>query len=490
VARAVRVCLVLEGSYPYVTGGVSAWVHQLIGYLRDVEFVLYTISPAAGQLPRYDLPHNVVGHTDLDLSHPQQADRKARRPAPRQLEALLSAIQEAHRLLLTGSGPSIEELVRRVPEGYSPAADAVASETGWRMLTSRNQTKNPAYPFADYFWAWKSAHDLMFAVLARPLPEADLYHAVSTGYAGLAALCAKIRRGRPYLLTEHGLYHKEREMEIRRTPHIQGYQRDMWIGIYNNLSRLSYRYADLIVALFEHNRRLQVELGAPQDKTRVIPNGIDAEYYRGVERRPRPGYHVGLVGRVVPIKDIKTFISTSKLLAETIPEARFYCIGPTEEDDAYYEDCRTLVQSLRLSDRFTFTGRADVREYYSFLDVLMLTSVREAQPLVILEAQCAGVPVVSTRVGNVAELLDFDERFLAPPKDPERLAAGVRLLHDNPQEAAALAVRARERVLRFYDRDAVFETYGDLYRRYAAMAERLPTATPPGRGVTAGGEQP
>jgi glycosyltransferase involved in cell wall biosynthesis len=352
----------------------------------------------------------------------------------------------------------------------------VASETGWRMITARNQVKNPAYPFADYFWAWKSAHDMMFAMLAQPLPEADLYHAVSTGYAGLGAVAAKIRRGRPYLLTEHGLYHKEREMEIRRTPFLRGYQRDMWIGIYNNLSRLSYRYADLIVALFEHNRRLQAELGAPQDKTRVIPNGIDVAYYRAVIRKPRAGYHVGLVGRVVPIKDIKTFISTAKLLSETIPDARFYCIGPTDEDEAYFEDCRTLVHSLRLSDRFQFTGRQDVREYYGFLDVLLLTSVREAQPLVILEAQCAGLPVVSTRVGNVAELLDFDERFLASPKDPEKLAAGVQLLHDNPGEASALVDRARERVVHFYDRDVVFETYGELYRRYGGMAGGSPGA--------------
>lgn len=465
----VRVCLVIEGSYPYITGGVSAWVHQLIGYLAEVEFVLYTISPEANQTLRYELPPNVVQHVDLDLSRSGDRDKPGRGARPQDLPAFLRAVRDAHGPLLAGSAPSLEEIVRAIPPGYLPSADAVASEIGWEMLTVRNQRKNPAYPFADYFWAWKSAHDMMFTVLSRTLPEADLYHAVSTGYAGLAALSAKIRSGRPYLLTEHGLYHKEREMEIRKTPFIRGYQRDMWIGIYNSLSRLSYRYADLIVALFEHNRRLQVELGAPSDKTRVIPNGIDVDFYGAVERRQRGGYHVGLVGRVVPIKDIKTFISMAKLLSESIPEARFYCIGPTDEDQGYFEDCRTLVRSLQLADRFEFTGRQDVREYYRFLDVLLLTSVREAQPLVILEAHCAGVPVVSTRVGNVAELLDFDERLLASPKDPEKLAAGVQYLHDHPDEAAALVARSRERVRRFYDRNAVFQTYGELYLRHAAL---------------------
>ena len=60
-----------------------------------------------------------------------------------------------------------------------------------------------------------------------------------------------------------------------------------------------------------------------------------------------------------------------------------------------------------------------MRTYYEFLDVLLLTSVREAQPLVILEAYAAGLPVVSTRVGNVPELLDYDERFLASSQDAE-----------------------------------------------------------------------
>jgi glycosyltransferase involved in cell wall biosynthesis len=307
---------------------------------------------------------------------------------------------------------------------------------------------------------------MMFAVLADTAPQADLYHPVSTGYAGLAALCAKIRKGKPVILTEHGLYHKEREMEIRKAQFIRGYQRDMWTGIYNNLSRLSYRYADLIIALFEQNRRLQIELGAAETKTRVIPNGIEVPFYSAVNRQKREGFHVGLVGRVVPIKDIKTFISMAKIVSEMIPDAEFHCIGPTDEDPGYFEDCQILVESLKLADRFHFTGRQDVREYYSFLDVLLLTSVREAQPLVILEAYCAGVPVVATRVGNVAELLDYDDRFIASSKDPEKLAAGVKFVYEHPQEMQLMVDKNKDRVIRFYDRDKVFQTYGDLYRQY------------------------
>jgi glycosyltransferase involved in cell wall biosynthesis len=332
------------------------------------------------------------------------------------------------------------------------------------MVVEANQLHNPVYPFSEYYWAWKSAHSLMFTILGAPAPEADLYHAVSTGYAGLAGVVASIRTGRPFLLTEHGLYHKEREMEILRSRAFRGYQRDMWKGMYDSLSRLSYRSAHRVVALFEYNRRKQIELGAPPEKTMVIPNGIDLERFAAVARVPRPGYHVGLIGRVVPIKDIKTFILACKIMSSRIPEARFYCIGPTDEEPAYYEDCLLLVRSLKMEEVFEFTGRQDVRTYYSFLDVMLLTSVREAQPLVILEAFAVGIPVVSTRVGNVGELLDYDERLLSPSKDAEKLASGVLYLHDHPEETRTLAEANKRKVRTFYDRKVVFGTYGKLYQ--------------------------
>jgi glycosyltransferase involved in cell wall biosynthesis len=233
--------------------------------------------------------------------------------------------------------------------------------------------------------------------------------------------------------------------------------------MYAGISRLCYRHADLIVSLFEQNRRRQIALGADENKAVVIPNGIDIPRYASIRREKRAGFHVGFVGRIVPIKDARTFILMAKMVAEVVPDARFWCVGPTDEDAAYFEDCRGLVESLQLSDRLTFTGKADVRQYYSFLDVLTVTSVREAQPLVILEAFAAGLPVVSTRVGNVPELLEHDERFLASSKDVEKLCQAVLYVHEHPAEMEALAERNREKVERFYDKRQVFARYGEIY---------------------------
>ncbi|HUX12694.1 MAG TPA: GT4 family glycosyltransferase PelF [Spirochaetia bacterium] len=455
-----RVCLILEGSYPFVTGGVSSWVHQLIQAIPEVDFVLYSISPRAGQPVQYNLPENVIEHRDLVLSEKMRSRKR-----PDNSKLMLSGIRRMHDGFSAGSRVDFAELVNLMPAGYFAYRDAVTSESGWELISRKNQLNNPIYPFSDYFWAWKSGHDMLFTLIGAEAPEADVYHAVSTGYAGLAAVVAKLRTGRPYLLTEHGLYHKEREMEIRRVRFIRGHQRDMWIRIFNELTRLSYQYADRVISLFEYNRRIQISMGAPEERTEVIANGIDVEYFASIKREKRPGFHVGLVGRVVPIKDVKTFIAMGRIVKDLNPDAQFYCIGPTDEDSAYFEDCKTMVKSFRLTDSFHFTGKTDVREYYSFLDVLLLTSVREAQPLVILEAYCAGVPVVATRVGNIPEMLDYDDRFLAASKDPEKLARGVTYVNDHSEEMARIVARNRDKATKFYDRRSVYKRYHDIYVR-------------------------
>jgi len=458
----MRVCVILEGSYPYITGGVSAWVHDLISGLSDIDFALFTMSPEADQKLRYALPPNVKEHRDFVLSEPCPGNA-AKVP----FSALFREIGKFHQSMFSGESPDFEGLIRLIPEGFSLSRSAVKRPEGWKLIIGENGRRNPVYPFADYFWAWQSAHMLVFRTLAASLPEADIYHSVSTGFAGLASTSAKLRRGKPLLITEHGLYHKEREMEIRKTNFIRGYQRDMWIKLYDRISRICYREADLVTALFEENRRIQLAMGARPERAVVLPNGIDIERF-SVSRKKREGFHVGLVGRVVPIKDIKTFITAAKLVAASAPEAKFYCIGPTDEDEAYYNDCTLLVESMKLQDLFQFTGRKNVLEYYEFLDAVVLTSVKEAQPLVILEAFCAGIPVVSTKVGNVAEIMDYDERFMAASKDAAGIAESLLYVRNNPKEMATLAEKNRRKVLTYYDKKTLLGRMRALYADLAS----------------------
>lgn len=462
MTKPARVCLILEGSYPFITGGVSAWVQDLISSLPELEFSLLTISPKAGQELRYAPPPNVMEHRDVVLG--SAAGAAGRRPGRRGVRGLIAM----HAGLFSGKGADMLGLLRAfAQEGSRPDNRLLSRPELWNLLVNMNRARNPAYAFSDYFWAWQSAHRMMFDALAADTPKADVYHAISTGFAGLAALNAKARTGAPFFLSEHGLYHKEREIEIRKAGFVRGYQRDMWINLYNSLSRLCYGQADAITALFEENRQKQIELGADPGRCSVVPNGIDLRRFSSVRREKREGFHVGLVGRIVPIKDVKTYIAAARIVVESAPDARFYAIGPTDEDPDYYEECRALVASFGLGERFVFTGRQDVLSYYSFLDLMALTSVREAQPLVILEGWAAGVQTVGTKVGNVPELLNYDERFLAPSKDPEALARCILFARANPELMKRLSAENAERVRKLYDKEDMIRRFGDIYSSLA-----------------------
>ena len=217
--KRLRVCFVLEGSYPYITGGVSSWVQDMILGMPDIDFVLFSISPAGEQTLKYDIPKNVVEHKDIILSDLPKSSRKIKGKIK-----TLKLLKQMHKDFKSKAHVKIGDILERLPEGSYLYDEAVSSDIGWDMLGSSNVQNNPMYSFSDYFWSWRSAHNMIFTVLGAQPPEADIYHSVSTGYAGLLALSAKLRHGKPFLLTEHGLYHKEREMELRKAQFLRGYQ--------------------------------------------------------------------------------------------------------------------------------------------------------------------------------------------------------------------------------------------------------------------------
>ena len=171
--------------------------------------------------------------------------------------------------------------------------------------------------------------------------------------------------------------------------------KSIWIDYFYYLSKLAYQYCDKNYFPFlEYNRNIQIEYGAPEEKTIVIPNGVDEKKYGSIVRNKRKGFHVGSILRVVPIKDVKMMIKGFKIASDQIPDMTLWLIGPTDEDDDYYEECLKLVENLGLKEKIIFTGRADVTEYYSFLDLLLLTSISEGQPLSILEGLASGIPLL------------------------------------------------------------------------------------------------
>jgi len=407
------VCLIIEGTYPYMIGGVSTWVQTIISGLPHVDFSIVHLSVTDGKkrTVKFELPTN------------------------------------------------LKEIINVEIEGYQQPYQVAQWHPG---------------PVA--------------------LPRARVYHALSTGFAGILAGQIKQRTGCPFILTEHAIYWNEiakgsLEVEcgfqvIQRSSRMEvASLRRHWTTTFRRLARTAYSRADEIVTVCEANQCLQLAEGAEPGKCRVIPNGVPIGHIEGTKRsifpmgnRPR----IGLVGRVVPIKDIETFIRAAALIVSELPPAHFFVIGPIDQDVGYFRKCRNLVDRLGLVDRLTFTGALPRHECYALMDVAVLTSRVEAQPMVVLEAMDAGIPVVVTDVGGCRELVEGvrpDDKklgsagFVTAPNNPEFTAEAVVTLFRQPLLAANMGCVGRKRVAAFYGQEKCLATYGHLYDQYHRMVD-------------------
>ena len=138
-----------------------------------------------------------------------------------------------------------------------------------------------------------------------------------------------------------------------------------------------------------------------------------------------------LIGRVVPIKDIKTFIRSMVLVTKSLPEAQAWIAGPEDESPEYALECRDLAAQLGLSDKVKFLGFRNLTDLLPKVGLVVLSSISEALPLVILEGYAAGVPTVCTDVGSCRQLVQG-----LPGEDADLGAAGRVVRIADPQAMA------------------------------------------------------
>jgi glycosyltransferase involved in cell wall biosynthesis len=292
------------------------------------------------------------------------------------------------------------------------------------------------------------------------------------------------------LLTEHGIYANERRIEIAMADwlHQESSNRlqlekpardlkDVWVDAFSSYSLACYEAANRIVTLYGGNQQMQIAAGADPSRLEVIPNGVKYDQISQTTRtRTEHPPTVALIGRVVPIKDIKTFIRSVAILRETVPDVRALVLGATDEDPDYAAQCEALVDHLGIRPSFTFAGNVSIADHLANIDVLVLTSISEAQPLVILEAGSAGVPSVATDVGACREMICGERAGveslgpggeIVPLSNPTATADAItRLLRDRAYwERASRSMR--ERVRLFYNKPALDAAYRDLYRYWS-----------------------
>ncbi|MFT5675161.1 MAG: glycosyltransferase involved in cell wall biosynthesis [Paraglaciecola sp.] len=504
MTKDIDICLLLEGTYPYVRGGVSSWMHQIISGLPEFTFHIIFLGghPDLYNEPAYDLPDNVVGFEmhyllpDGGKSIPRP--KKGKQKQFKSWNDFLSFFDKTKEPIPADLLNDISDFLGK--KGHLSLTDFLNSRASWDVLTERYLGQADDQSFVDYFWTYRNIYQALFilAKISQKLPNASAYHSVSTGYAGfLGALCRQ-KSKRPFLLTEHGIYTKERKIDLAQATWIKdkhnqidvsmhkemGLTRKTWIQFFEQLGTSAYHQADDIVALFEGNRQRQHQDGAAAHKTQVIANGIDIDRFDSAYKlRPEtPPMIVGLVGRVVPIKDIKTFIRTIRGALETLPNIEGWIIGPTEEDETYVHECNLLIENLGLTEHVKMLGSKNVAEIMPELGVMMLNSISEAQPLVLLEAMAAGIPCIATEVGACREIIDG-----AVGDDAALGSCGEIIPIASPTEGANAIIRilsdadawqntgdiGKARVTKYYNEKLMYDSYRQLYSEAIRGGNRL-----------------
>jgi glycosyltransferase involved in cell wall biosynthesis len=236
------------------------------------------------------------------------------------------------------------------------------------------------------------------------------------------------------------------------------------------LERAAARFSTVILTVSERLREeLIVYRIAPPERIRVIPLGLPLARYQVLDGlrghlRAELGYStdeklIGIIGRLVPIKDHDLFLTAAQQVREQIPQARFLIIGDGERR----ADLEASAIGAGLADVVVFTGwRSDLPTIYADLDVVVISSLNEGTPVSLIEAMSAGVPVVSTAVGGVPDVLQQGLLgSLTPSGDAEALAEGIVEAITRP--SAERVAAARSWAMNQYDAARLVTNIRELY---------------------------
>ena len=225
---------------------------------------------------------------------------------------------------------------------------------------------------------------------------------------------------------------------------------------YRQLDLFLMKRFDHLFAVSKATQDEMVAAGIPESKITVLYNGIDTEAWSRVHVKTtlrqdlgiaESSPVVGYVGRIMPEKDLETWIRSAALVAERYPKAKFILVGEGR-DGTTLDELKALAESLGIANQLIFPGfRRDLPRVYSAFDVFVMSSLREGLPNSILEAMALGVPVVTTDVAGAKELVvNEDTGFVVDQKDHRNLAASILKILDHDSLRTRMGQAGRQRV--------------------------------------------
>ena len=483
----MRIALINEGTYPVLHGGVSTWCDQLITNLDEHDFHLVTLT-GRDTSPVWDLAPNVTGMTlqgmwDAPPARSRLALTETRhqvRRAPQVLEKVWAAI------LPVGQGeadldalrPALQELSTLGPQ---PLAWILAREGSTSALmqawaTHWADAEQPANLTAASAALITRFVDRSLAVLDVPFPDVDVVHAAANGPAALIGLARHWKDGTPLLLTEHGVYLRERYLALNATGWPWNVRYAM-LAFLRAVCRLTYEEATIISPVSEFNASWEAELGADRDKIVPIVNGVDPKHLPQVTAEPQVPT-VSFVGRIDPLKDLHTLVNAFALVHQQMPEAKLRLFGPVPDgNEAYHQSIVDLVDSSGLAVHVTFEGSvSDPLVAIAAGHVVALSSISEGLPFTVIEAMMAGRATVSTDVGGVNECVGRTgtRGMLVPPRDPVAFADALLDLLSDANLRRRVGSDARQYALENFTLDKFAQSYRTLFDDCSGIVGSFP----------------
>lgn len=302
-------------------------------------------------------------------------------------------------------------------------------------------------PYLDFRLTRTPSHNLFSIARAKRLIELekiDFIHAHES-FAGMAARMIKRLTGTPYVLTMHAIDSDQPEWRAFRRP-------------LSAIEKFAVGGADMLTCPGPLIRKRAIsELGADPKTAKVVPNGVDVGRYGRMGRRAAkkklgaPENLIIFTGRLTESKGLFPLLDAMRELKKHT----LWIVGSGPLERA--------LRSVAPAGNVKFLGfRRDIPELLAASDIFVLPSVSEGQPISLIEAMAAGVPVIASDVGEIPSVVGHDG-LLIKPGSAKEIVSAVRKLEKNGRLAERLAGRAKRRVRHEYDWDAVAEKFYGIY---------------------------
>lgn len=498
------VLLILEGTYPYNSGGVSTWAHMLCNEVENANFTLYSINADFESKSKYKLSDNIKSIIQVPLWSPLEPQEMV--DYGKKFHKIISVKEKNDEEKISKTFiPLFQDLIYHI---YSDERDIKAFDNTiynmWRFFQKHDYKKTMqseivwrtfCYMVSDLDSDIKTHKASLFDLtsgmrwiyrflipLSIDIPKADVSHLTISGFPVIPALMLKYKYGTPMITTEHGVFIRERLLAINSSEY-SFFLKKMLIKFSESITELVYYKSDKILSVNEFNIKWELMYGANLDKIEVIYNGIDHTKFVPL---PKPEHlkdvpTVVAAARIFDLKDIITMIKSCEVAKRTIHNVKYFVYGDKDAVPEYTKKCEDLIAELGLQENFILAGYHDnPNSLFAEGDISILTSISEGFPYTVIESMSCGVPVVATDVGGVTEALDENCGFICKPKNHEEIGRRVVELLLNKELRERMGANAREKVIQNFTVGKFVNAYEKVYDQIVkrTVTEKIPALIP------------